>query len=95
MKKLTKKQRHEIYKKALESYGECEIFLCNHLSMVVNKEHECSEFNYPELYLFTNPETDKLFLSDHIEGTPETTSIIPNGILFRQLILMFCIEMTR
>ena len=89
MRKLSKKERHEVYKKALElvdynyiqehyATGLCYLF-SNYLNVNIYYQYRINESNYdimPELNLFI------------IEDYP---SINWND---RRLILMFCIEMT-
>ena len=89
MKKLTKKQRHDIYKEALlisydKSYpyffnGLCHLFK-DKFKIDVYYQYDIKEYNYdimPELNLFIAEEYPILNWDD------------------RRLILMFCIEMTR
>lgn len=103
MKKLTKKQRHEIYKNALNelirfkdtakwNYG-----ICHFIQQVsgYNKDkapcaYEDRAFGYPEFDLFFENEGDAFFYFY------ETIDYhLYNLFEIRQLILMFCIEMTR
>lgn len=95
--KYTKKQRHEIYKKALERFqSNQEIFVCNAISRI-NKDHDCSKINFPELFLF-NESNEDAWLTDIyiIDGEGITSaSGTEMGNKLRQIVLMLCIEMTR
>ena len=99
MKKLTKKQRHEIYKKALElTYNDEPIYyheyikknelgLCTFIGWGVFKGDFTNVYNRSliEMYLFEPDNNPDCWYKDY-------DSV---NLLNRQLVLMFCIEMTR
>lgn len=92
--KYTKKQRHEIYKKALDRFDEvAHVGLCEKIAVVSGHNLAagfCFESNintliYPELFLFkTRP--NPYWLSCYQDYDEKT---------MRKIVLMFCIEMTR
>lgn len=99
MEKLTKKQRHEVYKKALDIienshirrrddtlYVQGLLGICSAISDIT-RSHNCyseMDFHYPELWLFRPTEN-------------QTQNSKWSGCTYkiRRVILMFCIEMTR
>ena len=94
MKKLTKKQRHDIYKKALPLIQK-ESFACYAIEKVLNLNYDSLQpivaKKFPELWSFRNDNMPKtIFLS-----YKDTNIFDGSAQRFRELVLMFCIEMTR
>lgn len=94
MSKYTKKQRHEIYKKALKRLQNDEYkFICYAIKGEVSYGFNYSDF--PEFDLF-NPGIDACVGGWFNLSTSEDYSVLnPVNAINRQQILMFCIEMTR
>lgn len=101
--KLTKKQRHEVYKKALK-FLPIETFACHAVVRAVNSlglsqtllyyEDGCSPEGFPELFLFREINYSSAWLSVEEEGFCSRTDG-PHWLIMRQVVLNFCIEMTR
>jgi hypothetical protein len=94
MEKLTKKQRHEIYKKALPLIQEHH-WACYAIEKVMGLKTGSLEAHvdkiFPELWSFRNESACKTIFLDCVDFNWQDGS----GQAFRELVLMFCIEMTR
>ena len=101
MEKLTKKQRHEIYKKALDKYdyfnskynagvlGGCEAINCIINGHFSQDNEVITKKYFPEFFLFKDATSEYMWLDLHEYEAMNTR------IEFIKLVLMFCIEMTR
>lgn len=103
MKKFTKKQRHEIYKKALDFsiLAEKEInthkgFVCNSIYYSSGiKDVQINENVFPELFLFKENNYGAWLSHGADNSGIELYSGGKHFFSFRQQVLMFCIEMTK
>ncbi len=95
MSKYSIKERNEIYKKVLNHIEEYKSgFICNEIEYFIGYRVKIDEENFPELFLFRQPQHNNAWLSyceetkeKFLEGTPE-------GNALRETVLDFCIEMT-
>lgn len=87
MKKLSKKQRHEVYKKASKERA---FFICDKISDALRLKERIEPFQFEELWLFRpdnfNPDFGYFYNS-------ELTDIQKREA--RNIILQLCIEMTK
>ena len=98
MKKLTKKQRHEIYKKAYkllindkpvfyhEEFSKIELGICTIIGWGLGKKEweGMDDEQYPEVYLFCPFDGRTFWFKKNQDGYES-----------RQHVLLFCIEMTK
>ena len=95
MSKYTKKQRHEIYKKALKLLGKKRfICICLYVASDLFLTEEINKENFPEFFLF-QPQTVSHFGAWDFFDDDEISCYSPEYIFPRQIVLDFCIEMTK
>ena len=96
MKKLSKKERHEIYKKAYQEFDKgC--FLCHTIRYLTNGS-TVTERKFPELFLFKDifrsPSSAWITIQGILLGN-DFSSSTKSGYKVRKTVLALCIEMTR
>jgi len=95
MKGLTRKERNRVYMRAMELVeSRHSEFICNAIECSVNYSIGCNEETFPELFLFRDDYSVDAWLSQ--EGSSdEYMASTEKGNTIRQIILIFCIEMTK
>jgi len=93
MKQLTKKQRHQIYKKAIRLIKK-EQFACHAIGMAYNNTYNCDESVFTEIMLFKDFSRPAWLDGDPLDDTMHVAGS-DKGNEFRELVLLFCMEMTR
>lgn len=92
-KKLSKKQRHGAYKKALTLLPESGHFACAAVKNATDYKFSCEPKNFPELFLFHD---DHYGYSDAWLSREENLKTrYPKGKRLRKAVIQLCIEMTR
>lgn len=92
----TKKERNDIYKKALLSIeSRNKEFICNAIESIYNYNPTviCNKNTFPELFIFRDDKSNNAWVSQ--EGTDdEYLSSTEKGNFIREIILDFCIELS-